>query len=991
VDFLKTDNGAWLADRRSIGSTFVSHFSSLFTSSGSPIKEEMLDLFEPSITVEENDVLCSIPAEEEIYEALVQSWLHQSTWPYGYTALFYKKFWPMVKFDVLNFVWSFFRDNHLLREQNHTFIALVPKISGPHSVHHFRPISLCNIVYKIITKILANRLKILLPKIISPLQSAFVPNRNIQDNTILAHELLNSFKNKKGRGGLMILKLDMEKAFDRMEWSFLLAIMGKLGFHPSWVNWIRICITSPSFSILLNGSPFGLVFPARGLRQGDPLSPFLFILGSEVFSRLLSKAEAAGSLKGMKIARHCSAISHLLFADDLLIFGRACNSEASCIKDCVEKYTRWSGQAINANKSSIHFSRNTLQSTANSVLEFLPYNPNPTRATHLGLPILFGLSKTEAFSSIFDKVRGRIEGWRAKSLSQAGRSTLIKSVAASIPTYAMSTFLLPKSFCSKLDRLFKNFWWGFPPQKAHNLSLKSWKSICLPRAAGGLGFRLMRDVNLSLIAKLGWRILTNSNNSWVSQLQCKYLHSCSFLSAPIPNSGSWVWKGILKSRSLLSQGFCYRIHKNCSLPIWDSPWIPSIPLFKPTPNPSLNSSRPPFTVRDLILPSSQWNVPLIQSIFDFPSTREILKLKIFPSVASDFFWAPSQNGTFSSHSAYSLASGNRAPIIHPVFDSSSWKLLWRLNLNARLSLLLWKIAWDILPTKSRLSSLFPISPSDMNCPLCHTENDSLSHLFFRCIFSRVVWRNSFWPLDSLAWSNLNIADWIKGILNPSIFFGIPKKDTHLFQVFAAVFCDLFWFSRNKAAHEGLIPDPLCLAASIKKVALDHARAWKVSSPAWIEKWAPPPIGSHTINFDTAIREHFSVQAAVCRNSNGKIISAVSQVNPPCVPIFGEALAARLAVTLASSLKLKSFILEGDSALVIMALQQPLIVQDWSIADIISDTLSIIPFSSSWKARKVNRSANFCAHHVAFWAAARSHAGSIPMFFPPHSSFPFEVD
>ena len=191
------------------------------------------------------------------------------------------------------------------RDQTHSFIALVPKLNGSHTAHQFRPISFCNIVYKIISKILANRLKVHLHKIISPLQSAFVPKRNIQDNTILAHELLHSFKSKRGKGGYMFLKMDTEKVFDRMKWTFLLDILEKLGFSLIWISQIRTCISSASFSILLNGSLFGHISPEKGLRQGDPLPPFLFILSSKVFSRLLFKEERKDCINGLRIARNC--------------------------------------------------------------------------------------------------------------------------------------------------------------------------------------------------------------------------------------------------------------------------------------------------------------------------------------------------------------------------------------------------------------------------------------------------------------------------------------------------------------------------------------------------------------------------------------------------------------------------------------------------------------------------------------------------------------
>ena len=193
----------------------------------------------------------------------------------------------------------------------------------------------------------------------------------------------------------MFLKLDMEKVFNRMQWNFILSILGKLGFSPIWINWIRLCITSASFSFLLNGSPFGCISPKRGLRQGDPISLFLFIIGSEVLSRLLFQGERTGSIKGLKIYKHCSAIHHLLFADDLFIFGKATLTEASSINLCLVKYCNWSGQSINAFKSSICFTKNAFPSSV--ISNIFPFNTNFTKSIYLGLPILMGNSKREAF------------------------------------------------------------------------------------------------------------------------------------------------------------------------------------------------------------------------------------------------------------------------------------------------------------------------------------------------------------------------------------------------------------------------------------------------------------------------------------------------------------------------------------------------------------------------------------------------------------------
>jgi DNA-directed RNA polymerase subunit F len=189
-----------------------------------------------------------------------------------------------------------------------------------------------------------------------------------------------------------------------------LAIIEKLGFHSTWVSWIKLCISSSSFSILLNGSPFSRFSPKRGIRQGDPLSPFLFILGSKVLSRLMFREESLGNIRGLKISRHSLAIHHLLFVDDLLIFGKATPKEANNVHSYLEKYCLWSGQSINSRKSSIRFSKNTNPSTVALILDILPYSPDPAKSIYLSLPILFVNSKKAAFQNITDRVNSKIDG-----------------------------------------------------------------------------------------------------------------------------------------------------------------------------------------------------------------------------------------------------------------------------------------------------------------------------------------------------------------------------------------------------------------------------------------------------------------------------------------------------------------------------------------------------------------------------------------------------
>jgi hypothetical protein len=257
----------------------------------------------------------------------------------------------------------------------------------------------------VISKILANRLKHVLPEIISPSQSAFVPGRLITDNVLLAYELTHHLNlKKKGREGVAAIKLDMSKAYDRIEWPFLRKMMAKMGFSEQWVHLIMKCVTTVTYRIKVNGDYTERIIPQRGLRQGDPLSLYLFILCAEGLSALLQRAEEEGKIQGIKVCRAAPRVNHLLFADDSLVLMRARAGDAKELKRLLDIYEKASGQMINRDKSSIMFSPNTRTSVRQQMRGALSISQEARNERYLGLPISVGRSRKRAFEYIKQKI-----------------------------------------------------------------------------------------------------------------------------------------------------------------------------------------------------------------------------------------------------------------------------------------------------------------------------------------------------------------------------------------------------------------------------------------------------------------------------------------------------------------------------------------------------------------------------------------------------------
>ena len=245
---------------------------------------------ETKVTAEMNDSLLQAFQPEEVHAALQQMHPIKSPGPDGMPPIFFQKYWNIVGQNVSDCILNILNTGVMPLEMNETHICLIPKTKIPQKITEYRPISLCNVTYRILAKVLANRLKKDLPNVISESQSASVPGRLITDNVLVAFETMHHInQRRKGKEGLMAIKLDMSKAFDSIEWKCLELIMQKLGFHDRWISIIMMCISTVSYSVLLNGEPKGVIYPSRGIRQGDPLSPFLFLLCAEGLSAMLKR------------------------------------------------------------------------------------------------------------------------------------------------------------------------------------------------------------------------------------------------------------------------------------------------------------------------------------------------------------------------------------------------------------------------------------------------------------------------------------------------------------------------------------------------------------------------------------------------------------------------------------------------------------------------------------------------------------------------------
>ncbi|KAL8139423.1 LOW QUALITY PROTEIN: hypothetical protein V2J09_005444 [Rumex salicifolius] len=583
IEMLRREDGSWETERSQLEGMALQFFKRLYSMEDVPSEVAGLPQsgFVP-MSCSDVETLMKPFTAMEVEGAVRSMGSFKAPGPDGFQPVFYQQCWDVVVDSVVRFVLEFFASGKLLRATNDALLVLIAKVNKPERISQFQPISLCNVLFKTITKTMVIRLKQVISKLVGPTQSSFIPGRLSTDNIVIVQEAVHSMRRKQGRKGWMLLKLDLEKAYDRIRWDFLEDTIRATGLPTTWVGWIMECVSGPSMSLLWNGEKTSAFRPTRGLRQGDPLSPYLFVLCLERLCHLIDEAVGKGDWKPIRLSRGGPLLSHICFGDDLILFVEASVAQIGVLRRVLENFCLASGQKVSLEKSKIFFSRNVSREKETLISNASGIASTRDLGKYLGMPILQKCLNKETFREILERVSSRLAGWKGRSLSLAGRLALTKSVLSAIPIHSMSSIMLPASTLASLDKVAHNFIWGSTTESRRQ-HLVAWNRVCRPKLEGGLGLRRAGVMNRALLGKLGWRVLKDKTSLWARVLREKYKIGDVRDPLWLSPKGRWssTWRSIsVGIREVVLRGISWVPGDGRSIKFWTDRWALKVPLLE---------------------------------------------------------------------------------------------------------------------------------------------------------------------------------------------------------------------------------------------------------------------------------------------------------------------------------------------------------------------------------------------------------------------------
>lgn len=321
--------------------------------------------------------------------------------------------------------------------------------------------------------------------------------------------------------------------------------------------------------MLINGTPHGDIKPTRGLRQGDPIFPYLFLVCTEMLVRMLQKAEDAGQITGLKVGRGAPTISHLLFADDSMFYCKGEEDELNLIVRIIGEYSLASGQIVNYQKSSVYFRKLIPPEQKETIHKQLGISQEGGEGVYLGLPESFKGSKIVILSFLKDILTQKVNGWQSHFLSPRGKEVLQKAVVMALPTYTMACFKLPVTVCHQIASLLADFWWK-SKKDSRGMHWKSWEILSKPKDEGGLGFKDIEGFNIALLGKQLWRLITHKDSLLARVYKSQYYCKTDPLNAPLGSRPSFAWKSIHSAQGMIRQGARAVVGSGETIDIWQN-------------------------------------------------------------------------------------------------------------------------------------------------------------------------------------------------------------------------------------------------------------------------------------------------------------------------------------------------------------------------------------------------------------------------------------
>ena len=744
--------------------------------------------------------------EEEVKCAIFGSSSDKALGPDGFTRAFYKSCWDIFKPKVMHAIQNF-HNLHVanLHWVNSANIALIPKKDGAEEITDFRPISLIHAITKFIAKMMAARLAPHMDSLVSNAQSAFIKTRSIHDNFLYVRNLAR--KLHRSYTPCLLFKLDIKKAFDSVRWDYLMDLLRHSGFPPRFREWVWALLSTSTSRVLLNGVPCGPIKHGRGLRQGDPLSPLLFVLAIDPITHILRKATLQGFLHPINGQHTTPRIS--LYADDAAVFVAPIKEDVTFLAATLASFGDVTGLSANCQKSLVAPIRCDSIDLAD-VLDSFPATQTTFPMKYLGLPLSIFRLKRGDFQHLEDKIARKLAFGNWKNVNVAGRRVLVRAVLTSQAIYHLTALVIPKEVNKSIIALLRAYLWGGCDKVSGGKCKVNWEKVCRPTNLGGLGILNLEKFAAALRQRWLWNEWDDAPKPWVG----------------LGNPCSATDNDLFAASTIVTVG------NGEKATFWTSSWLNGLRPKDIAPKLYEGTKRKNITVKKG-LQDNAWVTNLtIQNGLDigyiqqFVSLWELLSdITLHNDRPDSIQWKFTNNGSYTAKSAYMMQFEG---IIATSLDVSVWHA-WA---PPKCKFFAWLAIQNRIWTADRLQRRG--WPNCGQCPLCNQVQESAAHLLYKCRFSVRVWKEILgWcgchDINPATWTNEASVDawWSKVTLD----HGVARK---AMSTLIMLISWEIWKERNARVFRHVAAPANVIIAKIK----EEARAWCLAGAKFLGSVIP---------------------------------------------------------------------------------------------------------------------------------------------------------